>query len=71
MPRRLTVSIRTDGSIVAEASGTPGPECLDALEQLKRILDADIIDSKPTPEFSASPHVRLTVENTSALEDRA
>lgn len=54
MPRRLSVSIRPDGSITAEASGTPGPDCLDALDQLRAILHAEVEGSKPTPEFSMS-----------------
>lgn len=52
MPRRLTVSIRPDGTIAAEASGTPGPDCLDAIDQLRALLNAEPTDSKPTPEFS-------------------
>lgn len=72
MPRRLTVSIRPDGSIAAEASGTPGPDCLDALEQLRTMLHAEIDSSKPTPEFSfqAAP-VDLHVSGEDYLEDRA
>lgn len=52
MPRRLDISVRPDGTITAEASGTPGPDCLDSLDQLRAILNADIAESKPTPEFS-------------------
>lgn len=54
MTRRLTISIRSDGSITALASGTPGPACLDAIEQLRVLLNAEVSDSRPTPEFSAS-----------------
>ncbi|MDR2256290.1 MAG: DUF2997 domain-containing protein [Arthrobacter sp.] len=52
MSRRLSVSIRPDGTIAAEASGTPGPDCLAALEQLKALLNAEVEASKPTPEFA-------------------
>lgn len=59
MPRRLDISVRPDGTITAEASGTPGPDCLDSLDQLRAILNADITESKPTPEFSGqSLHAR-------------
>lgn len=54
MPRRLEVSVRPDGTIAAEASGTPGPDCLDSLDQLRAILNAHVADSKPTPEFSGA-----------------
>lgn len=54
MPRRLEVSVRSDGTISAEASGTPGPDCLDSLDQLRAMLNAHIAESKPTPEFSGA-----------------
>lgn len=54
MPRRLEVSVRSDGTITAEASGTPGPDCLDSLDQLRAMLNAHVAESKPTPEFSGT-----------------
>ncbi|QEV99411.1 DUF2997 domain-containing protein [Microbacterium caowuchunii] len=54
MPRRLEVSVRPDGTITAEASGTPGPDCLDSLDQLRSMLNAQVAESKPTPEFSGA-----------------
>ncbi|WP_366941390.1 DUF2997 domain-containing protein [uncultured Microbacterium sp.] len=72
MVRRLTVSILPDGTINAEASGTPGPNCLSAIDQLRQILHAEVADSKPTPEFSGSvPRAKLNLEADSRLEDRA
>ncbi len=72
MPRRLDISIRPDGTISAEASGTPGPDCLDALEQLRALLHAEVSDSKPTPEFSQSAaSVRITDTEHQRMEDRA
>lgn len=69
MPRRLNVSIHPDGSIVADASGTPGPECLGALDQLRAILNADVEESRPTPEFAmpVSPRV-VDVQYNNYLE---
>jgi len=72
MPRRLDITIRLDGTIAAEASGTPGPDCLDALEQLRALLHAEISDSKPTPEFSQTPTIiRAPITDDAHLEDRA
>lgn len=72
MPRRLSISVHPDGSITAEASGTPGPDCLDALDQLRAILHADIEGSKPTPEFSMSAVPVITkVRDDDYMEDRA
>lgn len=72
MTRKLAISILPDGTITAEASGTPGPDCLDAVEQLRRLLDAEVYDSKPTPEFavSSSP-VTLTDDDGVRLETEA
>jgi len=63
MPRRLEVSVRSDGTITAEASGTPGPDCLDSLDQLRAMLNAHVAESKPTPEFSGKV-TRSTQTNT-------
>jgi hypothetical protein len=72
MTRRLAISIRPDGTISAEASGTPGPDCLGAIEQLRHLLSADVSGSKPTPEFTASAAaVRHDLENDLRLEDNA
>ncbi|MGM7666084.1 DUF2997 domain-containing protein [Microbacterium sp. A93] len=72
MTRKLMISILPDGTINAEASGTPGPDCLSAIDQLKHLLNAEASDSKPTPEFgvSAAP-VKLLREEDLRLEDRA
>ncbi|RII42242.1 DUF2997 domain-containing protein [Galactobacter valiniphilus] len=67
MTRRLSVSIRPDGTIAAEASGTPGPDCLEALEQLKALLHAEVEASKPTPEFALLPE---TVQDEAAARQR-
>jgi hypothetical protein len=52
--RRIEIRILADGTIAAEVSGAPGASCLDSLPTLTSILDAEIDDSKPTPEFSRS-----------------
>jgi len=72
MPRRLTVSIHPDGTIDAEASGTPGPDCLSAIEQLRQLLGAEVSDSRPTPEFAGSAvTATMKFEDTVQMEDRA
>ncbi|WP_270411664.1 DUF2997 domain-containing protein [Microbacterium maritypicum] len=72
MTRKLAISILPDGTINAEASGTPGPDCLNAIDQLRRLLDAEVSDSRPTPEFNASvAPVRLQADDDLRLEDRA
>ena len=72
MTRKLTISILPDGTINAEASGTPGPDCLSAIDQLRLLLNAEESDSKPTPEFTASAaQIRLFSEEDVQMEDRA
>ena len=72
MTRRLAISILPDGTINAEASGTPGPDCLSAIDQLRHLLSAEVSDSSPTPEFSASvAPVRLRDHEELRTEDRA
>jgi len=58
MSKRITVSVRPDGSIVAESSGHGGPECLDDLAIITAMCDsAVILDSKLTTEYFASMNV--------------
>lgn len=72
MTRKLTISILPDGTITADASGTPGPDCLSAIEQLRYMLGAEVSDSKPTPEFSASPaYLHVSSSQVQPLEDHA
>lgn len=72
MTRRLEISIKADGTISAEASGTPGPECLEALDQLRRLLNAEVSDSKPTPEFTAMVgNAQRSVSETQQVEGSA
>lgn len=72
MTRKLAISILPDGTITAEASGTPGPDCLSAIDQLRLLVNAEVSDSRPTPEFSGSvAHVRLQSDDGLRLEDKA
>lgn len=72
MTRKLSISILPDGTIVAEASGTPGPDCLSAIDQLRFLLNSEVSDSKPTPEFTVSTaSVKTSIEHELRLEDRA
>lgn len=72
MSRRLNISIKADGTITAEVSGAPGVACLDSIDPLRSILNAEIAESKPTPEFSGVTNTRRqVVETNSLLEDKA
>lgn len=72
MTRKLCISLLPNGTITAEASGTPGPACLSAIEQLRQLLDAEVSDSKPTPEFAVSTeHIELQGVEDVRQEDHA
>jgi Protein of unknown function (DUF2997) len=69
MTRRLMVSILPDGTISAEASGTPGPSCLDGITEIEQICAAVAVDSTLTPEYHA--RVYLDQSNPMTVEDSA
>lgn len=71
MNRRIAVTVRPDGSISAEISGTPGPECMDAIPQLIAMSGANITDSRPTPEFTQVHRATSTEYTQNRLEDQA
>ena len=58
MSKRITVTVRPDGSIVAESSGHDGPACIEDLAVITTMCDsAVILDSKLTTEYFASTDV--------------
>lgn len=59
MSKRIIITIKSDGSIVAETTGNTGPACLDDLAVIEDICDtAVILDSKLTPEYFQSTSIR-------------
>lgn len=64
MRRLITVTVGVDGSITAESSGEPGPDCLDDYDTILRLLDgATVIDSRLTPAYFATEG-RALVQDT-------
>jgi len=60
MTKRITVTIKPDGTIVAEASGQPGPACMDDLATIQAMCQgATVKDSRLTPEYFTTPAVRI------------
>ena len=43
--KKLVVQLRADGSVAAETFGMTGPECLDYIQQLEALLDAETTSS--------------------------
>ena len=67
MTKRLVVRLRRDGSVDAETLGMTGPECLDHIEALEALLDAQTASSRFTEAYTA-----VATDQDSALraEDR-
>ena len=53
MVKQLVVKLRADGTVDAETFGMHGPECLDYIESLEALLDAETTSSTFTPDYTA------------------
>jgi len=51
MTRRITLRIGPDGQVKADVSGFIGKACVDYISVLEKMLDAEAVDSQPTPEY--------------------
>jgi hypothetical protein len=63
MAKQLVVRLRPDGTVDAETIGMHGPECLDHIEALEALLDAETISSQFTQDYTAT-----AVEEPTAVE---
>lgn len=65
--KKLVVQLRADGSVAAETFGMTGPECLDYIEQLEALLDAEAASSQFTEDYT---RVATNAEDELRQEDR-
>ncbi|WP_405374680.1 MULTISPECIES: DUF2997 domain-containing protein [unclassified Microbacterium] len=49
--KKLVVQLHADGTVAAETFGMTGPECLDYIEQLEALLDAQTESSQFTDDY--------------------
>jgi hypothetical protein len=49
---QIIVTIAPDGAIVAETRGIKGPSCLEYINLLEDLLDAETASSAFTPEYA-------------------
>lgn len=71
MAKQLVVKLRADGTVDAETFGMYGAECLDHIEALEALLDAETSSSTFTADYTAvggADHV--TVVDTAEDERR-
>lgn len=52
--RRISVTIGPDGKIRATTLGIEGKACLDYIPLLEDLLDAEVVESAFTPEYTAA-----------------
>ena len=54
MAKQLVVRLRADGTVDAETIGMHGPECLDHIEALEALLDAQTVSSSLTQDYTTA-----------------
>ncbi len=65
--KKLVVQLRPDGSVAAETFGMTGAECLDYIEQLEALLDAETTSSQFTEDYTRT---RAAASDSFFQEDR-
>lgn len=60
---QIIVRITSDGQVHAETKGITGPKCLDSIQLLEDLLDAQATASAFTPEY------HHTIATTSEVDD--
>jgi hypothetical protein len=69
--KQLVVKLRADGTVDAETFGMQGPECLEYIEALEALLDAETVSSSFTDDYSAvSTSTRSMTSVDAEQEDR-
>lgn len=63
MAKQLVVRLRADGTVDAETIGMHGAECLDHIEALEALLEAETVSSRFTEDYTTA-----SVEGRSRLE---
>ncbi|MDW4574534.1 DUF2997 domain-containing protein [Microbacterium sp. M3] len=69
MAKQLVVRLRADGTVDAETIGMHGPECLDHIEALEALLDAETVSSRFTEDYTTAS-VAGTTEVETEQSDR-
>ncbi|MBD3941174.1 DUF2997 domain-containing protein [Microbacterium sp. NEAU-LLC] len=54
MAKQLVVRLRADGTVDAETIGMHGAECLDHIEALEALLDAETVSSSFTQDYTSA-----------------
>jgi len=54
MAKQLRIQLRKNGSVEAETLGMHGQECLDYIDILEELLEADVVTSSYTEDYQRS-----------------
>lgn len=60
MAKQLVVRLRADGTVDAETIGMQGAECLDHIEALEALLDAETVSSSFTEDYTSASTSQAT-----------
>lgn len=69
MSEQIIVRVGADGAIHAETKGITGPKCLNSIELLEQLLDAQVTSSAFTDEYNQNT-TATTNENDDELFQR-
>lgn len=65
--KQIRVRIFPDGTIKAEVMGIKGKGCMDYIEVLEQLLDAEVVDSEYTAEYYETEQVELGQQATERI----
>lgn len=66
---QIIVNVTRDGQVFAETRGIKGPRCLESIQLLETLLDAETVSSSFTHEYSESLSTN-TLEVNDDLQQR-
>ena len=66
---QIVVRVASDGQVHAETKGIKGPKCLDSIQLLEDLLEAQSISSSFTHEYNESANLS-TIEDVNDLRQR-
>lgn len=67
--KQLTIILRPDGSIEAEVGGDPGPNCLDGIDDLRRMTGGQVVASQTTDRFFQTVNGAVTDDHDFAIRE--
>lgn len=67
--KQIRVQIFSNGEIKADVTGIKGKSCMDYIEILEYLLDAETVDSEYTPEYYETEQIELEQLNVNQVKN--